>query len=150
MRSLPRVALVFAGLYLVQFGLVLAGIQVLSLLLPQVGFLGMVGGLYFLGFSPIVAAAEGHAPGQAVRRGTRAARLPGTRHLTLVLAYFLLLVYSGAIAPFPVFGPSTPAIGVWSYALVFTFVHVSVMATLAYRWLIVRDQVPLVAPPRKR
>lgn len=150
MRSLPRVVVVFIGLYLVQFGLVLAGIQVLSLLLPQFGFLGMVAGLYFLGFSPVVAAAEGHAPGPAVRRGARAARLPGNRHLTLVLVYFLLLVYSGAIAPFPAFGPSTPNIGVWSYALVFTFVHISVLATLAYRWLLVRDQVPAVAPPRKR
>ena len=149
MRALPRVALVTMGLYLAHFGLVLAGAQILDLLVPQFGFLGVAAGLYFLAFSTVIAAAEGQNPGQAIRRGARAARLPGTRHLTLVMAYFLVLVYSGAIAPFPVFGPSTPGVGVWSYALVFTFIHVAVLATLAYRWLLVRDEVPAVAPPRK-
>lgn len=150
-RALPRLALVFAGLYLAHFGLVLAGAQMLELLVPGVGRLvAIAAGLHFLGFSTVIAAAEGHAPGQAVRRGVRAARLPGTRHLTLVMAYYLLLVYSAAIAPFPILGPSTPGIAAWSYALVFTFVHVSVLAAIAYRWLLVRDQVPAVAPPRKR
>lgn len=150
LRALPRIALVFVGLYLAQFGLVLAGAQILGLLLPQFGFLAIAAGLYLLGFAPIVAAAEGEGPGQAIRRGSRAARLPGTRHITLVMAYFLLLIYSGSIAPFPRLSPATPGIAAWSYALVFTFVHVSLLAAIAYRWLIVREQVPVVAPRRKR
>ena len=150
-RALPRVAVVFVGLYLAHFGLVLGGAQMLELLVPGVGRLvAIAAGFYFLSFSPILAAAEGEAPGQAVRRGVRAARLPGTRHLFLAMVYILVLVYSGAIAPFPVLSPATPGIAAWSYALVFTFVHVSVLAALAYRWLEVRDQVPVTAPPRKR
>jgi len=149
-RALPKTALVFAGLYLVQFGLVLAAFQLVARLLGQLAFLAIVAGLYFLVFSPIVAAAEGDTPGQAVRRGARAARLPGTRHLTMVMAYFLILFYSGAVAPFPILGPATPSMGAWAYGLASTFLHVSVLAAFAYRWLIVREQVPVVAPRRKR
>ncbi len=149
-RALPRTALVFAGLYLVQFGLVLAAFQLLVGLLGQLAFLAIAAGLYFLVFSPIVAASEGDTPGQAVRRGARAARLPGTRHLTMVMAYFLILFYSGAVAPFPVLGPATPSIGAWAYGLFSTFLHVSVLAAFAYRWLEVREQVPVVAARRKR
>ena len=149
-RSLPRVAVVFVGLYLVQFGLVVAGVQMLGLLLPEFAFLGIAAGLYFLAFSVAVAATEGHGPGQAVRRGVRAARLPGPRHLSFVMAYFLVVLYSGTIAPFPVLGPSTPGVAAWSYALGFTYLHTSVLAALVWRWLGVRDQVPVTAPPRKR
>jgi hypothetical protein len=150
LRVLPRTALVFAGLYLVQFGLVLAAFQLLVGLLGQLAFLAIAAGLYFLVFSPVVAASEGDWPGQAVRRGARAARLPGTRHLTMVMAYFLVLFYSGAVAPFPVLGPATPSVGAWAYGLVSTFIHVSVLAAFAYRWLVVREQVPVAAPRRKR
>lgn len=150
LRALPRIALVFTGLYLIQFGLVLAAFQLLVGLLGQLAFLAIAAGLYFLVFSPIVAAAEGQGPAPAVRRGARAARLPGARHLTMVMAYFLVLFYSGAVAPFPVLGPATPSVGAWAYGLFSTFIHVSVLAAFAYRWLAVRDQVPAVAPRRKR
>lgn len=149
-RALPRVALVFAGLYLVQFGLVLAAFQLLAGLLGELAFLVIAAGLYFLVFSPIVAASEGDGPGQAVRRGARAARLPGTRHLTMVMAYFLVLFYSGAVAPFPVLGPATPSLAAWAFGLVATFIHVSVLAAFAYRWVVVGEQVPVSAPRRKR
>lgn len=143
-RALPRVGLVFVGLYLAHFGLVLAGAQILELLVPGIGRLvAIAAGLYFLSFSPIVAAAEGETPGQAVRRGVRAARLPGTRHLMLAMVYILVLMFSAAIAPFPALTPATPGMAAWSYALLFTFVHVSIIAALAYRWLGVREQVPV-------
>jgi hypothetical protein len=146
MAALPRTSLSFAGLYLIEFGLVVAAFQLLLAFLGQLAVLAIVGALYFLVFAPIVAAAEGDGPRQALRRGLRAARLPGTRHISLVLAYFLVLFYSGAVAPFGILAPATPSFAVWSYALVATFIHISVLAAFAYRWLAVRDQVPTIAP----
>lgn len=147
LRALPRVSLVFAGLYLIEFGLVVAAFQLLLAFLGQAAILAIVAGLYFLIFAPIVAAAEGEGPRQALRRGMRAARLPGSRHISLVLAYFLLLFYSGAVAPFGLLPPATPSFVVWIYGLVGAYIHISVLAAFAYRWLAVRDQVP-PAPPK--
>ncbi|MGH2691343.1 MAG: hypothetical protein ACRDHM_02460 [Actinomycetota bacterium] len=145
---LPRTAIVIGGLYLVQFGIVVAAFQLLVGFLGQLAVLSIAAGLYFLVFAPVVAAAEGEGPRQALRRGVRAARLPGARHLSMVMAYFLMLFYSGAIAPFGVLAPATPSIGVWAYSLGMTFVHVSVLAAFIYRWLAVRDQVPAAPGPR--
>jgi hypothetical protein len=142
LRALPRRAFVLGGLYLVQFGLVVAAFQLLVGFLGQLAVLSIAAGLYFLAFSPIVAAAGGDGPREALRRGFRAARLPGTRHLSMAMAYFLVLFYSGAIAPFSGLAPATPSIAVWAYSLVLTYVHVSVLAAFTYRWLEVRDQVP--------
>ncbi|MGH2710004.1 MAG: hypothetical protein ACRDH9_02210 [Actinomycetota bacterium] len=142
LRVLPRSTVVFGGLYLIEFGLVVAAFQLLVGFLGQLAILSIAAGLYFLAFAPIVAAAEGAGPREALRRGFRAARLPGMRHLSLVLAYFLILFYSGAIAPFGILTPATPSIGAWAYSLGWTFVHVSVLAAFAYRWLAVREKVP--------
>jgi hypothetical protein len=145
LRALPRMALVFVALYLIEFGLVVAAFQLLLAFLGQLAILAIVAGLYFLVFAPVVAAAEGDGPRPALRRSMRAARLPGTRHISLVLMYFLLLFYSGAVAPFGVVSPATPSIAVWAYALVATFIHVSMLAAFASRWLEARDQVPAAA-----
>jgi hypothetical protein len=142
LERLPRTAIVVGGLYLIEFGLVVAAFQLLVGFLGQLAILAIAAGLYFLVFAPVVAAAEGDGPRESLRRGFRATRLPGTRHLTMVMAYFLVLIYSGAIAPFPPLTPATPTVGIWAYGLFFTFVHVSVLAAFAYRWLAVRDQVP--------
>jgi hypothetical protein len=149
-RALPRTATVMGALYLIQFGLVVAAFQLLLGFLQQLAILSIVAALYFLAFAPVVAAAEGEGPRQALRRGYRAARLPGTRHLSLVAAYFLVLFYSGAVAPFGVLAPATPTLGAWAYGLFATFIHVSVLAAFAYRWLEVRDQVPAAAPATRK
>lgn len=147
--ELPRVSVVVGVLYLVQFGLAVAALQLLVGFLGQLAVLTIAAALYFLVFAPIVAGAEGEGPRQALRRGLRAARLPGTRHLSMVMAYFLLLFYSGAIAPFGLLTPATPSIAVWAYGLTMTFVHVSVLASFVYRWIEVRDEVPQVPSPQR-
>jgi hypothetical protein len=150
LRLLPQRAVILGGLYLIQFGLAVAAFQLLVGFLGQLAVLTIAAGLYFLVFGPIVAAADGDGPRQALRRGLRAARLPGARHLSMVMAYFLLLFYSGAIAPFSGLAPATPSVAVWAYALVLTFIHVSVLAAFVYRWLEVRDRVPAAPAPRGR
>lgn len=146
--ALPRAGLVFAGLYLAHFGMTVAAALLVQQYLPQLSVLVIPAGLYFLAYSPVVAAAEGDGPRQAIRRGVRAARLPGTRHLTLGFAYFVFVFFSGSIAPFGPLPPATPSIGAWAYGLGATFVHVSVLAAFAFRWLEVREHVPEVARRR--
>jgi hypothetical protein len=148
LRSLPRSVIAFLGLYLIQFGMVVAAFQLLVGFLGQLAVLSIAAGLYFLAFGPVVVVTDGAGPVEAIRRGFRAARLPGMRHLSMVLAYFLLLFYSGAVAPFGILSPATPSIGAWAYSLGWTFLHVSVLAAFAYRWLAVREQVP--SGPRER
>ena len=148
LRSLPRTMIAFLGLYLIQFGMVVAAFQLLVGFLGQLAVLSIAAGLYFLAFSPVVAVTDGAGPVESMRRGFRAARLPGMRHLAMVLAYFLLLFYSGAVAPFGILSPATPSIGAWAYSMGWTFLHVSVLAAFAYRWLAVREQVP--SGPRER
>lgn len=149
LRTLPRTSLVLGGLYLLQFGLVVAVFQLLVGFLGQLAVLSIAAGLYFLVFAPVVAAAEGDGPRVALRRGLRAARLPGTRHLSMVMVYFLVLFYSGAISPFGILTPATPSIEVWAYGLFLTFVHVAVLAAFAYRWIEVGDRVPATQGPRE-
>jgi hypothetical protein len=148
LRLLPQRAVILGGLYLIQFGLAVAAFQLLAGFLGQLAVLSIAAGLYFLAFAPIVAAVDGDGPRQALRRGLRAGRLPGTRHLSMVMAYFLVLFYSGAIAPFSGLAPATPSVGVWAYGLVLTFVHVSVLAAFVYRWLEVRGRVPAASASR--
>lgn len=148
LQTLPRTGLVFVGLYLAHFGMIVAVFLIVQQYLQQLSVLVIPAGLYFLAYSPVVAAAEGEGPRQAIRRGVRAARLPGTRHLSLGFGYFVLLFLSGSLAPFGPLPPATPSIGAWAYGLAATFLHVSVLAAFAFRWLEVRQHVPEVAARR--
>jgi hypothetical protein len=99
--------------------------------------------LHFLAFAPVVAAAEGVPAGAALRIGMRASRLPGARHLTLVLLYVLVVLYAelGAAAVGGEAHPATPSVLTWGVALLATVGHVVMLGALAYRWDVVRDQV---------
>lgn len=156
MRSLPPVALAIGLIYAIEFALVLGAPLLLGSLGPQFGQLAFllvpVVGLLFLGFAPIVAAAEGVRAQEAMRRSWRAARLPGGRHMSLILGYYaffyLLVQYASVTAPV---SPATPGLFPWLMGLTATFVHAGVLGALAFRWLLVREQVPTgPAPPRDR
>ena len=117
-RALPRTALVFAGLYLVEFGLVVAAFQLLVGLLGQLAILSIAAGLYFLVFAPIVAAAEGEGPGRRFAGGyePRGSRAPGTSRWCWPTS-----CSCSTRAPSPrsgVLAPATPSVGAWAYALV--------------------------------
>jgi hypothetical protein len=143
-RRLPRVAVAQFGIYGVEVGLFLVVLLFVQSLLGPVAILVLlVVGLLFLGFAPVVAAAERVPAGTALRLGFRAARLPGPRHLTLVLVYLLVVLYAGAGATAAAGAntPTTPSILTWGMALLATFVHAVVLGALAYRWDSVRDQI---------
>jgi hypothetical protein len=144
LRRLPRVAVAIFGIYGVEVGLFLILLLFAqSILGPAAVLLMIVLGLHFLGFAPVVAAAEGIPAGAAVRIGFRAARLPGARHLTLVLLYIAAVLYAGvgATAAAGETAPATPSVLTWAVALLATFGHVVMLGALAYRWDAVRDLV---------
>ena len=147
--ALPRVALRLLGVYLFETAAVVFAQQLLASFLPGFGILVLAAGIYLLVFVPIVAAAEDASIQESLRRGLRAIRLPGTRHLSMVMGYFVILVYSFVVAPFGPLAPATPSILTWGYALLLTFLHVSVLGAFVYRWLEVRDLVATGPAPRR-
>ncbi|MGH2681865.1 MAG: hypothetical protein ACRDIX_01370 [Actinomycetota bacterium] len=144
LRRLPRVAVTVFGIYGAEVGLFLFLLLfVQSLLGPAAVLVILVLGLHFLGFAPVVAAAERVPAGAALRIGFRASRLPGARHLTLVVLYFAVVLYAGvgATAAAGESSPATPSLLTWGVALLATFGHVAVLGALAYRWDAVREHV---------
>lgn len=144
LRRLPGVVVAQFGIFGAEIGAFLFLLLFLqSILGPAAVLVMLVLGLHFLGFAPVVAAAEGAAAGRAMRLGFRVSRLPGPRHLLLVLVYFLVILYAGAGATSVTGGsaPATPSILTWALALLATFGHAVVLGALAYRWDSVRERV---------
>jgi hypothetical protein len=141
-RRFPMLFLTLFAVYLVEVTAALVIQQVTtSFIGPQFYFLGLVAALYFFVMVPVVAAAEAAPARVAFRRGLRAARLPGTRHLALVMAYVLLLLTILLIMSGPALAPVTPSFTTWVLVLLAGFVHVGVLAAFHYRWIAVRDDV---------
>lgn len=108
----------------------------------QVGALLAWGlGLYFLGFVPAVVGIEGASAAEGLRRGLRAARLPGARHLTFVMLYLLIALWLSQFAPGGILPPATPSVGTWAYVLVATVLHLVAIGALTHRWIAVREEV---------
>lgn len=149
---LPRWGWRLFAILSAQLGLVLGAFILLQGFLgPQFAVLfSWIMGLYFLVFAPVVLAAEDVPAAEVLRRTVRAARLPGMRHLTLVLAYFAFVFWISTATIEPTVPPATPSFLTWLIVLGSTFVHVATLGVLAYRWLAVRDQVPTGPPERRR
>jgi hypothetical protein len=144
LRRLPKVAVSLFGIYGVEVALFLFALAFIQAILgPAAALIMLVLGLHFVGFAPVIAAAEGVPAGAALRLGFRTARLPGGRHLGFVLLYFATVVYAGVGAN-SVAGPlepATPSILTWGLALLATFGHVVMIGALAFRWDAVRERV---------
>lgn len=152
-RALRRLPAGLSGLFtvfLIEAGVMYGLFPLIGGFLGQLAPLAVVAALYFLAFVSVVAVVEGGRLQTSFRRGFRAARLPGTRHLTLVMAYFLVFFYAAAVSPFSFATPATPSVLVWAFALIVTLIHAGVLGSLVYRWLVVRDQVPAEPGPRRR
>ena len=101
----------------------------------------LLGGTYFFSFAPVIAVLEGVAVREAFRLSVRAARIPGPRHMVLASSYIAFSLFVLAGTPASRVAQATPSVLLWVYALLVAFVHVSVLAALAFRWLFVREYV---------
>ena len=150
LRGVLRFPTVFA-IFVLNLAIVLFA-QSLALSLGSFGnlvfYTGLVGGLHFLVLAPIAAVRDNIPAREAIRRSVRAARMPGSRHVGLVLLYFIL-----GFLPFMVFpGPfvAAPSVRLWVLVLALSLVHVIFMATFAVRYVAVEDQIPEAAPRQAR
>lgn len=109
-----------------------------------VSILSLVAALFLFVFAPILALREPQTPLQeVVRRGARAALMPGSRHLLMCLLYiFLTLPLLTALAPGGALLGVNPPFATWVYALVCTYVHLSFLAAFAYRLMAVEEEIP--------
>jgi hypothetical protein len=145
-RRFPKLFVTLVAVYIIEVTVAVIVQQVaVGLIGPQFFLLGVIATLYFLAMVPVVAAAEDASAQESLRRGFRATRLPGTRHLGLVMAYAILMLTLLLLMPGAVLAPATPTVTTWLLVLLASFVHSSVLAGLHYRWLVVRDEVPAAA-----
>ena len=150
-RAIPAAAIAA----LLGLSVLVVGSVVFPLLGPGLGFLGsilaLVAALLLFVHGPIAAVVEPLPAFEAVRKGMRAATMPGSRHLLLTVAYFFF-----ALPLVPALAPQGPELGVnpslaaWLYALVATWLHVGYLAAFALRYSAIRDVVPPPAPPKPR
>ena len=145
LRALPKTALTVFLILSIELAAVLTIPFFLQTLLgPQIAFLATaVLGLHFLVLAPVIAAAEGGRTAEALKRSFRATRLRGPRHFLLVLAYFSFVFWAANVIGGAGRAPATPSVLTWAFALLATFVHVAVLGALSFRWLAVRDLVPI-------
>ena len=133
---------------LATFSMMVAGSVLLPLLGPGLGFLGsvltLVAALFLFAFAPAAGAWETGRPFyETIRRASRAAILPGSRHLLMCMLYiFLALPILVALAPGGSLRSVNPSVALWIYALVCSYVHLSFLAAFSYRYLAVADHIP--------
>jgi hypothetical protein len=138
-RAIPHLLLI--GLAF--FGLSLAVPLLLQGLLgPQLGLLGALAavllGLHFLILAPVAAVVDGLGYREAVRASVRAARTPGSRHLTMSLGYVAFALFIASVAPTSAVSPATPTILTWAFTLLVSYLHVGALGAFTYRWLAAR------------
>jgi hypothetical protein len=131
------------------------GSVVLPLFGPGFGFLGsvllLVAAMFLLTFAPVLALRRPDLPlPEVVRRGARAALMPGSRHLLMSMLYvFLALPVLLALTPGGSALGVNPGLSTWVWALACTFLHLGFLAAFAYRFMSVEDEVP-EQPVRRR
>ncbi len=117
-------------------------------LLLQVGTL--VATVYLFVFAPVMAAAEGRSMPESLSRSMRAGRMPGAGNLTLAALYVVVCVVVLLATGRPDHIGVNPTAGAWAFVLVVSLLQVTFIATFAFRYLSVTDEVPAAPEPRQR
>jgi len=112
----------------------------------------LVGGVYFFVYTPVIIAVEGVGVREGARLSFRAARFPGPRHMVATFSYLVLALFVAVFVPPSRVAAATPDVVTWLFVLFMSFVHVAALATLTYRWFLIRERVLEAArssPPRR-
>lgn len=151
--SLRRAARSFVPMVGLEIGyliLATASIFLVSSFLGSLGVIVMlVVGLYFFSFAPVVVVAEGERTARAAQLSIRGARVPGPQHMLFVTAYLALTLFVSVVTPGSRVAAATPSLAVWAFTLLVSFLHVSTLAALTYRWLLLRDHALEAAGSRR-
>jgi len=138
-RVRPQLFLTMAGLLIF---LAAAGsfVSTFSQILGPIGGVGAIAAeMFFLGFTPVVAVSEEQGIVPTLRLGVRAARLHGTA----LLLYLLPYVFASVLLEAPGLGFVHVTLSPleWGFVLVANVFHVTVLASIANRWLSIREEV---------
>lgn len=153
-RALRAIPVVLA-VNIMSLSMMISGSIFLPFLGAGFGFLGsiliLVAALFFFAFAPAAAVREDRSLLETIRRGGRAALMPGSRHLLMCMLYvFLALPILVAFAPGGSLNSVNPSLAMWVYGFATTFVHVAFLAAFAYRWMGVEAEVPDRPVKRRR
>lgn len=110
-------------------------------LFVQLGVLVVV--VWLFAFAPVIAVAEGRRLMDALGRSMRAARLPGSGNLSFAILY-VFPVFATFLAP-GVPGrvlDVSPPFTAWIFAMFMNLLHVAILGAIAFRYLMVADEVP--------
>jgi hypothetical protein len=126
----------------------------LAFLGSGIGFLLQIATLvitvYLFVFAPIMAAAEGRSMPESLSRSIRAARMPGAGNLTIASLYTIVSVVVLLVTGRPDHLGVNPSIGEWAFVLLANLVQVVFLATFAFRYLSVTEEVPAAPEPKRR
>ena len=126
----------------------------LAFLGSGIGFLLQIATLvitvYLFVFAPIMAAAEGRSMPESLSRSIRAARMPGAGNLTIASLYTILSVVVLLVTGRPDHLGVNPTAGEWVFVLIANLCQVVFLATFAFRYLSVTDEVPAAPEPKRR
>jgi hypothetical protein len=147
-------AVTFIGFGLLILGQVAGAVLGLSLAFFVI-IASVIASIYLFVFAPLCALTQGTGIGESIKTSVRAARMPGAGNLGVASVYGIVAI---AISSVPGVGATIgldPATATWVYISLIGVFHVSVMATFAYRWMCIEDEIPeppvrQAAPPVKR
>jgi hypothetical protein len=95
--------------------------------------------LYLLGFVPAIAIRERLGLIDTLRRSRAAASLAGGQQFTFCLLYVVALLFVlplvGTLNESGGLITANPSVSAWLYGMVATYVNVSFLAALSYRWM---------------
>ena len=108
--------------------------------------------LHFLGFVPAIAVRERLGLIDTLRRSRAAASLAGGQQFTFCLLYVVALLFVlpllGTLNESGGLITANPSVSAWLYGMVATYVNVSFLAALSYRWMAAEPY--LAAQPVRR
>ncbi len=111
----------FTGIFFVQITLIYISQGLLQVLGSSIGallfFAALVGGVHFLAFAPIVVIRDGTTARVGLGTSVRAARLPGSRHVGLVLLYFTVAFLAPSFVPMSSAYTVNPTVSTWAVLL---------------------------------
>ena len=105
-----------------------------------------IAGIYLLVFPPFVAIRESLSMPDSLRRGWRAARMPGRGNLAMATFYVIpataiLVVSVSGRWSFALLGVN-PTWTAWLYILFVNFLHIAALAAFAFRWMSIEAEAP--------
>ncbi len=137
-------------------GLLVGGslLQVLGFGLQFLGNVMLITALlYFLGFVPAIAIRERLGLMDTLRRSRAAASLAGGQQFTFCLLYVVALLFVlplvGTLNESGGLITANPSVSAWLYGMVATYVNVSFLAALCYRWMAAEPHLA-TQPVRRR